>query len=163
MQEDHHHSDDNKADIDMIVNDDKMMESIIKEEVNKDIKMITEPPKLKVSETCISVPIKEEGKMSIQKSKIKHIAPITPSVSHKMKAESLSAQKPSLIKNNTAPVEIKKDKIVKAEHLNLKTLKNSKSKGESINEKKRKSKNRSSSKKLNNKSITIEFNKKTGE
>lgn len=154
-----HTEQDYNLDSDMIINDDKMLKDYIKQEIDSDIKMAHDKERIKPLNE-VPVNIKNEGNMSVHKPKIKHMAPITPSLPSKSKSETMNDQKCSLLNNHTAPLEMSQDKIMTQEAPNHKSSKSLKIKNEARPKKKN---HRSKSKQNKNKSIILEYNKLTHE
>jgi hypothetical protein len=138
MHHEHHH----KEDIEMIVNDDSKMEKIIKQEVRPDVKM-QDQEKEKEKNLKPLKPISEKTKsepvLSSHKPKIRGMAPMTPSLSTKLKVDMSMEKKKSPTKNHTAPLEDTPDEKMRSETPKTKTVNSSKSNKET-KEKKRKRK-----------------------
>ena len=131
-----------KEDIEMIINDDKKLESIIKEEINDDVSMSNEKPIPKSLETTANK-TKSDTNLSVHKPKIKHQMSMTPSLNSNLKYKELIKERKVLpSKNNTTPLKSSKDKIMKSE---ISSVKNIKSSVEKI-DKNRRSRNKSKSK-----------------
>jgi hypothetical protein len=138
-----------KQDIEMIVNNDQIMQSIIKEEND---------PAQQIAYKQSSVS-KSDTKLSVHKPNIKHLAPMTPSLSSKLKCDIMKPFHKKMttpVKCHTAPLEIKNnDKIM---HSVVVEGKPSKVKHEkSVRKRRRRSKHNKK------KSVILEYFKKSHE
>ena len=77
-----------REDIEMIINDDKKLESIIKEEINDNVSISNEKPIPRSLETTANK-TKSDPNLSVHKPKIKHQVSMTPSLNSKLKYEGL--------------------------------------------------------------------------
>ena len=102
--------DEQVEDIEMIINDDKKLESIIKEEINDDFSMNNEKPIPRSLETTANK-TKSDANLSVHKPKIKYQMSMTPSLNSKLKYEGLIKERKILPtkKYNSAEVEYGKE------------------------------------------------------